>query len=380
MDTTKTGINNIFLNDLLSIQIDDKTIVEYVWLGGTGHDLRSKAKTFNCKIEKVEDLPEWNYDGSSTYQANTENSEVIIKPVALFRDPFRKDPHKIALCETYSHDGKPANTNFRHFAAKILSKQNQEKHEPWFGIEQEYVLFQNGDIEWPFNWPSGSYPKPQGQYYCSVGADNAYGREIVNLHYKVCLYAGVKLYGINAEVMPSQWEFQVGTCNGIEVGDHLWMARYLLHRVGEYFNVNISFAPKPIKGDWNGSGCHTNFSTKGMREEGGLKVIVDCIDNLRGNHSRSISLYGENNHERLTGKHETSSIHNFSYGAANRGCSIRIPKQTEIEGKGYLEDRRPAANIDPYVVSASLFSFSCLGGEGVEELEKHYNKFIANKS
>jgi glutamine synthetase len=373
MNTHQQGITNVMINQLLNLQIEEHTIVEYVWLGGTGMDIRSKAKTFNKPVTCIQDLPEWNYDGSSTYQASTENSEITLRPVALFRDPFRQGNHKMALCETYDSTGKPANTNFRHFASKIFTKESVNHHEPWFGIEQEYCLFQNYDnMSWPYGWPQGKYPKPQGPYYCGAGAENIFGRDIANLHIKACLYAGVKLFGLNAEVMPSQWEFQVGTCNGIETGDHLWMARYILHRIGEYFNISISFNPKPIKGDWNGSGCHTNFSTKHMREEGGLQVILKSIENLREFHPRSIKLYGEDNKERLTGKHETSSIDTFSFGSGHRGCSIRIPKTAELDGKGYFEDRRPAANIDPYVVISSLYAFAMLGGENVEGLEEHY--------
>jgi glutamine synthetase len=375
------AIDNIMLTNLLDLQITDCTIVEYVWIGGTGKDLRSKAKTYHCKIDSIDQLSEWNYDGSSTFQATTDNSEITLKPVSLFRDPFRKDPHKICLCETFTSDGKPTNTNFRYYANKIFNNENINLFQPWFGLEQEYILVQKylDGKAWPYCWPKDEYPRPQGPYYCSVGAENSYGRDIVNLHYKLCLYAGVKLYGINAEVMPSQWEFQIGTCVGIDAADHLWMARYILYRVGEYFNVDINLDAKFIKGDWNGSGCHTNFSTIQMREDGGLDVIKSSLDNLSKNHSRSIMFYGEKNHERLNGKHETSSIESFSYGTANRGSSVRIPKVTEIEGRGYFEDRRPASNIDPYLVTSSLFAFSCLDGGVVKEMEEHFEKFIKNK-
>jgi len=280
-----------------------KTIVEYVWLGGTGQDIRSKAKTFEGTVNSVDDLGEWNYDGSSTYQATTEESEVLLKPVALFDDPFRGVPNKIALCETYHTDGKPTNSNFRHFAQKIFQKDLIKKEEPWFGIEQEYELMVpiGTAIEWPYGWPLGGYPKPQGQYYCSTGTQNNYGRDVSNAHYKACLNAGIKIYGTNAEVMPGQWEFQVGTCNGIEIGDHMWMARYLLMRVCEFYNLSVTFEPKPISGDWNGSGCHTNYSTNGTRQDVDLKTISSHMESLKKTHPRLIKLYGENNQQRLTG-------------------------------------------------------------------------------
>ena len=237
-----------------------------------------------------------------------------------------------------------------------------EQH-PWFGIEQEYSLL---DIDgWPFGWPKPhGYPRPQGPYYCSVGADRSYGRDIVDAHYKACLYSGVKICGTNAEVMPSQWEFQVGPLEGIEAGDHLWMARFILHRVAEEFGVVVTFDPKPITGNWNGAGCHTNFSTVKMREPNGLTEIEDAIEKLGKRHKTHIVNYdpkgGLDNKRRLTGHHETSSIEDFSAGIANRGCSIRIPRSVGESKCGYLEDRRPASNMDPYVVTDMIVRTVCL--------------------
>ena len=357
-----------------------KTIVEYVWIGGSGLDIRSKSKTFNKVIESLKDVDEWNYDGSSTNQATTESSEVLIVPVALFDDPFRGGNNKIVLCETMTANSKPTVTNFRQNAKQIFEK-DQNQNEPWFGIEQEYCLIQSfgTGLKWPYGWPVGSYPKPQGPYYCSVGSQNCYGREIMEHHYKECLYAGVKIYGTNAEVMPGQWEFQIGNCTGIEIGDHMWMARYLLSRVVEMYGLEVSFDPKQIKGDWNGSGCHTNYSTNGTRKDNGMDEILDHMSKLKISHSRLIKLYGKNNQQRLTGKHETSSITEFSYGVANRGASCRIPRTTERDSCGYYEDRRPAANIDPYVVSAALFSTTCLNDFGLEDLENHYQAYSTHK-
>merc|ERR1712042_20564 len=223
----------------------------------------------------------------------------------------------------------------------------------WFGIEQEYTLLdQNGH---PYGWPTNGFPGPQGPYYCGVGADKVYGRDIVEAHYRACLYAGIKIAGTNAEVMPSQWEFQVGPCEGISMGDHLWMARFILHRVAEDFGVVVSFDPKPIPGEWNGAGCHTNYSTKEMREEGGLRAIEDAIEKLQDKHDEHIKAYdpkeGADNARRLTGRCETSSINDFSAGVANRGASIRIPRQVMADKCGYFEDRRPSSNCDPYAVT-----------------------------
>lgn len=295
--------NKAHKTDYKNLNQFGKTIVEYVWIGGSGMDIRCKAKTYDYEINTIEDVEEWNFDGSSTMQALTWASEVWLKPVALYNDPFRGLPNKIALCETYTAEGKPASTNFRHFAKKIFEKDNG-KLDSWFGFEQEYVMMSNKDgQEWPLGWPKGGYPKPQGQYYCSIGADKNLGREVMEAHYKCCIYAGLKIYGTNAEVMPGQWEFQIGTCKGIEAADELWMARYLLERVAEDFNVVINFSPKPVKGDWNGSGCHTNFSTNETRSDNNLKVIKEHMDRLQESHLRSIALYGEDNNQRLTGNY-----------------------------------------------------------------------------
>ena len=285
---------------------------------------------------------------------------MYLYPVALYKDPFRLGDNKIVLCETYKYNKKPTETNHRKLCNEIMTKAKAEK--PWFGIEQEYTLLDQD--QHPFGWPKNGFPGPQGPYYCGVGANRVYGRDIVESHYKTCLYSGVNISGTNGEVMPGQWEYQVGPCEGIDIGDHLWIARYLLGRVAEDFNVVVSIEPKPILGDWNGAGCHTNYSTEAMRKEGGYAAIEAAIEQLAANHDLHIDMYGEGNEKRLTGRHETASMESFSYGVGHRGASVRIPTSTKAEGKGYLEDRRPASNIDPYLIGALLFSTTMLKGEG----------------
>ena len=261
--------------DYKSLDQKGKTIVEYVWIGGTGEDIRSKARTIDGPVTSIKDLPIWNYDGSSTFQARTENSEVEIVPVALFDDPFRGAPNKLVLCETQISKEKLTLSNFRRLATKIFNEKAIEEHEPWFGIEQEYILTKRvgSQLDWPLGWTPGEYPGPQGMYYCGQGSKYVYGREISDAHYKACLYAGVQIYGTNAEVFPGQWEFQVGTCKGLDIGDHMWMSRFLLRRVAEKFGVDVTFAPKPFMG-WNGSGAHTNYSTKGTRDDVDMNLLL----------------------------------------------------------------------------------------------------------
>jgi len=338
-----------------------KVLAEYVWLGGShttgGFDIRQKTKTLDQKPGDVSELPVWNFDGSSTGQAPGDDSEVLLKPVAIFDDPFRGGDNILVLCECVTPKMEALPSNTREGAKALFDQKLDEK--PWFGIEQEYTLFEK-DGRTPLGWPSGGFPGPQGPYYCGAGTDSAFGRSVMEAHYEACLYAGIKIAGTNAEVMPGQWEYQVGPCVGIESGDHLWMSRYLLIRVCEAQQVNVQFDPKPIPGDWNGAGCHTNYSTEAMRNDGGYDVIVAAIEKLKEKHLEHIAIYGTGNERRLTGAHETAPIDKFSYGVANRGASVRIPRSAEADQKGYFEDRRPASNMDPYVVTSKIFKTTVL--------------------
>ena len=329
--------------------------VEYIWIDGFGIT-RSKTNVIRHPIEGIGDLPIWNYDGSSTAQAPGSDSEVLIKPRAIYPDPFRGDPHLMVLCDTWLPDGTPHPTNTRVKAEQIFSQ--APELEPMFGIEQEFFLVKEGR---PVGFPENSqhFPTPQQHYYCGAGADNAVGRECIEEAFDNCLRAGLSLTGLNAEVAPSQWEFQV--CDiGINVGDQLNMMRYIINRTAEHYGWTLELHPKPISGDWNGSGCHTNYSTKPMRDKGGYPVIMDAIEKLSQRHTSHMRNYGVDNDKRMTGAHETAEFGKFSYGVANRGCSVRIPRSTEANGCGYLEDRRPASNMDPYVVTSLLFETTCL--------------------
>jgi len=325
----------------------------YVWIDAD-YELRCKTKIVDQEPEKPSDLPIWNYDGSSTRQAEGENSDCYIKPVALFDDPFRLRPHKLVLCETFDYKMDPLPQNNRTHCLRYMEHVKEQK--PWFGMEQEYTML--GVDGHPFGWPKLGFPGAQGPYYCGVGCNRVYGRDIVEAHLSACLYAGVKVAGTNAEVMPAQWEYQVGPCEGIEMGDHLWMSRFIMHRIAEEYGVIVTLDPKPIDGDWNGAGCHTNFSTEAMRQPGGLEVMKNCMNALKEAHHVHIKNYdldgGVSNARRLTGKHETADINTFTWGVANRGASIRIPRDVGEKGYGYLEDRRPSSNCDPYVVTEQI--------------------------
>merc|ERR1712127_1067720 len=277
---------------------------------------------------------------------------VLLRPCAIFADPFRRGDNILVLCDAIMpRTNEPIPTNTRAAAAAAFAQGTENV--PWFGIEQEYTLMKK-DGYTPLGFPDVGYPAPQGPYYCGAGFDSAIGRPIADTHYKACLYAGLKIAGINAEVMPGQWEYQIGPCTGIESGDHMWMSRYLMLRVCEDYGLVVSFDPKPIAGDWNGAGCHTNYSTKPMREDGGYEEIIKAVEKLGRKHQEHIAMYGSGNERRLTGAHETAPIDKFSYGVAHRGASVRIPRQAKLDGKGYFEDRRPASNMDPYVVTGKI--------------------------
>lgn len=321
--------------------------LEYIWLDGYKPEpsLRSKTKIVHSKPGAAEDCPMWSFDGSSTEQAEGRSSDCLLQPVRIVPDPGRKNGY-LVLCEVLLPDGTPHPTNTR---AKF-----QDDNDFWFGFEQEYTLMQGFK---PLGFPQDGYPGPQGPYYCSVGVNNCVGREIVEEHLDLCLEAGLQVTGINAEVLKGQWEFQLFGQGAKAAADDLWLARYLLHRTGEQHGIRVELHPKPIKGDWNGSGMHTNFSNSDIRDKGGedlIKAVCEAFAPVHGDH---IGEYGSDNDQRLTGLHETQSIEKFSYGVSDRGASIRIPIGTAQNGwKGYLEDRRPASNADPYRVVARILN------------------------
>ncbi len=326
-----------------------KTKLEYIWLDGNAptQSLRSKTKIVNDFSGNLEDCPQWCFDGSSTNQAPGGSSDCLLEPVAIFPDPARIDAY-LVVCEVLNADGSVHETNGR---ATI----DDDDADFWFGFEQEYFLWDR-DTNLPVGFPVGGYPAPQGPYYCSVGARNAFGREIVEEHLDLCLQAGINVEGINAEVATGQWEFQVFSKGAKAAGDQVWVARYLLERCAEKYNVAINWHPKPLGAtDWNGSGMHANFSNEVLRTCGSQETYKTICEAFGPRVKEHIGVYGADNHLRLTGLHETQSIDKFSYGVSDRGASIRIPVATVTNGwKGWLEDRRPASNADPYKVAAEI--------------------------
>lgn len=323
---------------------------EYLWIDGTTPTpkLRSKTKI----VPTGEEPPVWGFDGSSTNQATGKSSDCVLNPVFTCPDPVRGGDDILVMNEVLLTDFSPHPTNTRADCVKIANQ--FAHHKPIFGIEQEYTFFLGSK---PLGFPDTGYPAPQGGYYCGVGADEVFGRDIVEMHLDICLRAKLDISGINAEVMPGQWEFQIGPIGPVEVSDQLWVARWLLYRVAEEFGVNATLYPKPVRGDWNGAGAHTNFSTEAMRNE--YQPCLDAIAALKDKHDLHISNYGFGIEERLTGLHETCSYREFRSGVSDRGASIRIPWQVAREGKGYIEDRRPNANMDPYVVTKLLTDTVC---------------------
>ncbi|MBW8688052.1 glutamine synthetase beta-grasp domain-containing protein [Chitinophaga rhizophila] len=323
--------------------------LEYIWLDGNypTQSLRSKTKVEKEFNGTLEELSMWSFDGSSTKQAPGGSSDCLLKPVFFVKDPQRKNAY-LVMCEVLKADGTPHPTNGR---ATIEDDDNDF----WFGFEQEYFLW-NPSSNKPLGFPDNGFPHPQGQYYCSVGTNNAFGRDIVEEHLDVCIEAGLNVEGINAEVAAGQWEFQIFSKGAKDAGDQIWIARYLLERIGEKYGVSINWHCKPLGTlDWNGSGMHANFSNTLLRTAGDKTVYDKVCEAFRPVVKEHIDVYGADNHLRLTGLHETASIHDFSYGVSDRGASIRIPVATVERGwKGYLEDRRPNSAADPYKVAARI--------------------------
>jgi glutamine synthetase len=328
--------------------------LEYIWLDGYKPlaSLRSKTQIKEFKtFPKLEDLPNWGFDGSSTQQAEGKSSDVVLKPVAVFPDTTRKNG-VLVMCETFVHTGEAHPSNSR---ATI-----PDDPDTWFGFEQEYFFYQDGR---PLGFPADGFPAPQGPYYTGVGYKNvgSVAREIVEKHIDLCLDAGINIEGINAEVAKGQWEFQIFGKGSKNAADQMWVARYILTRLAEAYEIDIEWRCKPILApfqqplDWNGSGMHSNFSTKFMREKGGkayFEKLMAAFNKFRDEH---IAVYGPENHLRLTGLHETQSIDKFSYGIADRGASIRVPHSfVNNDYKGYLEDRRPNSAADPYLVAGRI--------------------------
>ena len=326
-----------------------KSKLEYIWLDGylPTQSLRSKTRVESDFSGNLEDCPMWCFDGSSTEQAEGGASDCLLKPVAIFPDPGRKNSY-LVMTEVLNADSTPHVSNGR---ATI----DDDDDDFWFGFEQEYFLW-DPQHNLPPGFPPGGCPPPQGPYYCSVGARNAYGRQVVEEHLDTCLEAGINVEGINGEVAAGQWEFQVFAKGAGRAGDETWVARYLLERIGEDYGLAINWHPKPLgPTDWNGSGMHANFSNGAMRTGGEEALFHKICEGFGGEVPRHIGVYGADNEQRLTGLHETQRIDEFSYGVSDRGASIRIPVGTIEDGwKGRLEDRRPASNADPYKVAAAI--------------------------
>jgi len=345
-----------------------KRKVEYIWIDGTKPTPQLRSKTNILNIE--EGIPIWGFDGSSTNQAKGSNSDCVLSPVFMCKDPIRGRPHELALCEVLNTNMTPHESNTRAALSKVYEKHKSE--DVWFGMEQEYTFMNRVHADQPLGFYKSRLTEeyteegylsfvslPQGPYYCSVGSGLAIGRDVAEEHLDACLEAGLTLSGINAEVMPGQWEFQVGPVDALEVSDQLWVARWLLHRIAEKHNIIVSFDPKPAEGDWNGAGCHTNFSTKSMRSS--IEACERAAVALGERSHLHIENYGADIEKRLTGDHETCSYKEYRWGVSDRGASVRIPWQVAKEGKGYIEDRRPNANCDPYLVTRLITEAVCGG-------------------
>lgn len=335
-----------------------KVLVEYVYVHDDDVSIHSKCRTFDKEPQCAEDCPIWRI------ALNYPVENRFLKPVALYSDPFRRGSHKILLCDVYNDDWTPAVRNFRKRCAECMSTPEVKKAAPWFGLEQEYTLCdRNG---YPIGWPPNYQPQPFEPFHHEAnGTNKAYGRDFYEAHMFACLYAGINISGGNAEAFPGQWEFQVGPSEGVRASDDLWVSRYILYRMSEEFGLVVNLAPKPLPLNIGACGGHVNFSTKSMREDGGMKHIEAAIKKLEKTHLQFLSISdpsgGRDNVDRLKGWFCTAPYQEFKWGVEDRNATIRIPRLVADEGKGYLEDRRPASNFDPYLVTDALMRVVVLG-------------------
>ncbi|MFY0686053.1 MAG: glutamine synthetase beta-grasp domain-containing protein [Cyclobacteriaceae bacterium] len=326
-----------------------KSKLEYIWLDGykPTQSLRSKTKIVSDFSGKLEDCPEWSFDGSSTEQAEGGSSDCILKPVYICPDPAIAGGF-LVMTEVLNADGSPHASNAR---ATI----EDDDADFWFGFEQEYFLM-DPETGRPLGFPAGGYPGPQGPYYCGVGGQNVFGRDFKDEHLDLCIDAGLNIEGTNGEVAAGQWEWQIFAKGAHQAGDEIWIGRFLMERLSEQYGLYIEYHPKPLGAtDWNGSGMHANFSNSYLRGAASQEKVEKVCEAFRNVVDEHIAVYGADNDQRLTGDHETAAITDFSYGVSDRGASIRIPLYTANNGwSGYLEDRRPASNADPYKVAARI--------------------------
>jgi glutamine synthetase len=339
-----------------------KVKLEYVWLDGYKPEpnLRSKVKIIEVNSnEDIENIPEWGFDGSSTKQAEGHFSDCYLKPVRGYVKSLITEYSTVyVLCEVLNSDGKPHETNDR-------AKLGEDDEDFWVGFEQEYFI-RSGHHKPIIGFDNGGIIDPQGTYYCGVGGQMV-GRSLTEEHLDMCLEYGIGIEGTNAEVALGQWEYQVFAKGKLKTADDLWMSRYFLYKIAEKYGYQIELHPKPLTtGDWNGSGLHTNFSNKRMREIGGKEYFNSIFRVFESRRDIHIENYGSDNHLRLTGKHETQSIDKFSWGISDRGASIRVPKSVGETWKGYLEDRRPASNANPYCI----LNVICQSLDFAEDLDK----------
>eukprot|EP00931_Biecheleriopsis_adriatica_P106671 TRINITY_DN81072_c0_g1_i1.p1 TRINITY_DN81072_c0_g1~~TRINITY_DN81072_c0_g1_i1.p1 ORF type:complete len:391 (-),score=63.16 TRINITY_DN81072_c0_g1_i1:42-1214(-) len=355
--------DKLLLQRYMNLPQHGKVQAEYVWIDsdywdGKSFDLCSKSLTLADVPLSLDEIPIWAYSGDDAV-------DIIIVPRRTYRDPFRSGENIIVLADTYMEPkngqeyGEPTKFNARASCAAVMQEAEDMGEDPWFGFEQEYYLLDR-ETDWPLGWPAGEYPDKDTAYYCAVGSTKAVARDLIEAHYRACLYAGVMIGGINSEVAPAQWEFQVGPASGTQGADDLWMARYILQRLCEEFHVGVTFDPKPVKKQ-AGIGCHTNYSNIASRTApGGMDAIRQQCECLRQNHELHIANYGIGNERRLTGKDDTAAMSDFSWGIADRSASIRIGAKMVSRDCGYYEDRRPAANMDPYLVSRLLVETTLL--------------------
>lgn len=333
--------------------------VEYIWIDGTGENVRSKSRTLEYIPDNHKEVPTWGCNGIASMLPVSKESDVLLVPIAMYNDPFRRSNNKLVLCDTYDQDGKPLPTNNRKCCVEAVNKVCDQ--EIMWGLEQQYLLMDMD--ERPYGWPVMlGEPRRHRTYYSGIGGNKVFGREIAECHYRACLYAGVQIGSIHPDAVPGQWEFQVGVVPGIKGADDLWVGRYILGRIAEEYGLHICMHPKRFD-NFPGCSCHVNFSTKTTRQDNGLSILEGFMEKLSKRHEAHLKRYdpygGEQNKLRLTGQEGNSAVDKFTCGVGDKDLSVRVTKDTAMKKKGYMEDRRPSSNCDPYA-ACDMIIRTCL--------------------
>ncbi|GAX81512.1 hypothetical protein CEUSTIGMA_g8940.t1 [Chlamydomonas eustigma] len=363
---TNSAVSSLMTSSLFCYE--NKILVEYVWLGSSGSDLRSKSRVFDTRPSSVDDVPMIAVDGGS-YDQHPEGQEVFLKPRKLFRDPFRAGDHLLVLCDSFKTNVnsslrnqnssctlEPSNSNSRAPCEETLNQASA--HLPIFAAEQEYCILASSTV--PSStpaWPYAHLPDPCKPYMSVPGLSEANklktyasGRHLAERHLQACLHAGIKITETSQRTSPAArlWSYKLGPLLGVDLADQLWMSRFILLRLSEEEGLSVSFDPTAVGGA--GARCNMKYSTSETRNPGGgLSCIQLHLELLESAHLLHLLAYSK-------GCVSSRSL-GFEVGVGgSKEPTLVVPSKTLILKAGHYVDQRPPSNVDPYLAIMVLVS------------------------